>query len=44
MLVHGSNEDAVADYLASVETRLMELEPASEKCKHAARKCRALLA
>ena len=44
MLVLVRAVDAVADYLASVETRLMELEPASDKCKHAARKCRALLA
>lgn len=44
MLVHGSNEDAVAAYLASVETHLMDYEKATPKCKDAARKCRALLA
>lgn len=44
MLVHGSNEDAVAAYLASVETRLMAQKQATKKCKDAARKCRALLA
>jgi hypothetical protein len=44
MLVHGSNEDVLADYLAGVEARLSQAARSPQRCKDVAHKCHALLA
>lgn len=44
MLVHGSNEDAVADYLSRVEADLMGLKPDSGRNHKVAHDCSMLLA
>ena len=44
MLVNGSNEDAVADYLERVESEKLIGGPHPERCHKAAHECRLLLA